>query len=153
MGNKQKSVSVLCKMEFKIVFMCILILVFTIGIFLVPVKKSKIKIKIRMDSPMNLYKLIGGEADVWWNNTLVVGPDTINPQTNEPFISRHVKTITIKAIEVPIEVIMLETIATYSKLKIHPILGDSIISKEYTPVFYINDIDDNYYTLENITMK
>jgi hypothetical protein len=110
--------------------------------------------KIRADSPMNLYKITGGEANVWWNDTKVTGPDTINPATSEPFLKNHVHQITIKAKDkVPLNVTISSGV-TYNKLRIHPTFGD--LTTDATSRLPINtfsiDDNDNYYTLETVTV-
>lgn len=131
--------------------MVIGILLFVIiGFFLF--KKISTHIINKDDSPAQLYKISGGNADVWWNKTKVTGPDTINPTTGEPFKIQHIRNITIKAIDVPLEVNVNKGI-TYSKLRIHPVINDidtNAASKEALYKFPINRTT-NYYTLETIS--
>lgn len=115
--------------------------------------KNNVDANIRADSPAQFYNITGGDANVWWNDTEVTGPDTINPDTGEPFIINHIRNITIKAIDVPLEVTVSPRIR-YSKVRIHPTLDDFVTnstSKTPADVFPISKTD-RYYTMETIWM-
>ena len=111
---------------------------------------------VRADSPARLYDVVGGRADIWWNNTKVTGPDTVNPQTARPFEIRHVRNITFKAIDVPLRVDVRTDVVTYSKLRIHRDLTDlhHVIHSQSKKAVKSFEIDEgvNYYTLETLSV-
>lgn len=114
-------------------------------------------VAVRADSPARLYNVVGGKADIWWNDTHVTnGPDTVNPKTGRPFEIRHIRNITFKAIDIPIRVDVRVDIVTYSKLRVHRDLNDlhHVVhshSKKAVESFEIAE-RTNYYTLETVTV-
>lgn len=132
--------------------MNIYIILLSFSVIVVIISIILYKKKIRKDSPMNLYRIEGGNADVWWNGIKVTGPDTINPLTDKPFIKQHIRNITIKAKQTPLRVYIPVEMYTYSKVKIHTALNELTgRSKLYTNEIVINDTN-NYYTIEGIQL-